>query len=255
MVHSRDKVHCHEEPIDNLNAFLRQQEVDKYQSLESSGVGLPPVPKLDSTDDRVPMVQEKSEYDPCKTSKDICLNKGKCTNRDGDTAAKQTFMDPIELRAFKEKNPSLSASETKNKFLITIQYQCICPDGFIGEFCHITEEERSCEEDLFFFFTNSSMGQAITTLRVVAIANAIHTNGSGNVNSVVRIIFSNRLRSITVATYRSPCAGYSCMNASNCTLKYHEKENAVEAVCECPKTIELVQAKVTGGIIFLRQAF
>ncbi|KAK5970398.1 hypothetical protein GCK32_019602 [Trichostrongylus colubriformis] len=59
-------------------------EVDKYQSLESSGIGLPPVPKLDLTEDRVPVVQEKAAYDPCKTSKDICQNKGTCTNRDGE---------------------------------------------------------------------------------------------------------------------------------------------------------------------------
>ncbi|KAK6040529.1 hypothetical protein COOONC_21966, partial [Cooperia oncophora] len=167
--------------------------------------------------------QKKSEYDPCKTSKDICLNKGKCTNRDGDTAAKQTFMDPIELRAFKEKNPSLSASETKNKFLITIQYQCICPDGFIGEFCHITEEERSCEEDYC-----SSHGQGHYDPESGCDCKCDPHEWVGERCDI-----------------RSPCAGYSCMNASNCTLKYHEKENAVEAVCECPKAIELVQAKVT----------
>ncbi|KAK6040530.1 hypothetical protein COOONC_21964 [Cooperia oncophora] len=166
------------------------------------------------------MVQEKSEYDPCKTSKDICLNKGKCTNRDGDTAAKQTFMDPIELRAFKERTLHISGElDQKQVSLITIQYQCICPDGFIGEFCHITEEERSCEEDYC-----SSHGQGHYALEWLRLQNAIPR----------------------WCDIRSPCAGYSCMNASNCTLKYHEKENAVEAVCECPKAIELVQAKVTG---------
>ncbi|VDO51725.1 unnamed protein product [Haemonchus placei] len=158
-------------------------ELDKYQSLESSGISLPSPPKLDAADDRAPMVREKTDYDPCKASKDMCLNKGKCTNRDGEficscppthfgkrcermadtrfcrdhkcqnggtclsITKNQTFVDPIALRQFKKANPELSASETKQDFLITVQYQCICLDGFIGEFCHITEEERSCEED------------------------------------------------------------------------------------------------------------
>ncbi|VDL66487.1 unnamed protein product [Nippostrongylus brasiliensis] len=31
--------------------------------------------------------------------------------------------------------------------MITVRYHCICADGYVGEFCHITEEERNCEED------------------------------------------------------------------------------------------------------------
>ncbi|KAK5967098.1 hypothetical protein GCK32_008882 [Trichostrongylus colubriformis] len=36
------------------------------------------------------------------------------------------------------------------------------------------------------------------------------------------------------------------MNASNCTLKKHEEENAVEAVCNCPKATELVRTVIRG---------
>lgn len=62
-------------------------EIDKYQSVASSGAGLPPVPKLDKRSERLPVVQEKSDYNPCKTSKSICQNKGKCENRNGQWVA------------------------------------------------------------------------------------------------------------------------------------------------------------------------
>uniref|UniRef100_A0A7I4YNZ0 EGF-like domain protein n=1 Tax=Haemonchus contortus TaxID=6289 RepID=A0A7I4YNZ0_HAECO len=236
-------------------------ELDKYQSLESSGVGLPPPPKLDAAEDRAPMVREKTDYDPCKASKEMCLNKGKCTNRDGEficscppthfgkrcermadtrfcrdhkcqnggtclsMTKNQTFMDPIALRKFKKTNPGLSASEIEQDFLITVQYQCICLDGFIGEFCHITEEERSCEED---YCSSHGRGHYDPDSGCVCECDPQQWVGER-------------------CDIQSPCASYSCMNASNCTLINHAKENAVEAVCLCPETTELVQTVIKGN--------
>ncbi|KAK6031546.1 hypothetical protein OSTOST_02295, partial [Ostertagia ostertagi] len=207
----------------------------------------------------------------------------------------QTFVDPIQLREYRKKN-NQSASDIASKFLITIQYQtnsdsvtvhgtfrCICPDGFIGEFCHITEEERSCEEDYC-----SSHGQghyedgscdckcdpqdwigehSVTvhgTFRCICPDGFIgefchiteeersceedycsshgqghYEDGSCDCKCDPQDWIGER------CDIRSPCAAYSCMNASNCTLKEHPKENRVEAVCNCPSGTELVSTRIT----------
>ncbi|WKY07873.1 hypothetical protein Q1695_007397 [Nippostrongylus brasiliensis] len=234
-------------------------EADKFQSLVSSGIGLPPVPKLDQTEDRASLVQEKSDYDPCKTSKDMCQNKGKCINRDGEfmcqcppthygkrceriadtrfcqghqcqnnatclsTDKNETFVNPVALREFKQKNPN----EVPNpkSFMITVRYHCICADGYVGEFCQITEEERSCEEDYC-----SSHGRGHYDPESGCTCECDPQDWIGERCDI-----------------RSPCAHYGCMNTAGCTLKDHPQQNLVEAVCNCPVGAQFVPASITGN--------
>ncbi|VDK59758.1 unnamed protein product [Cylicostephanus goldi] len=56
-------------------------------------------------------------------------------------------MDPLKLRRFKANFPDEVPLTSNADLMTTIRYQCICPDGFIGEYCHLTVEEQSCEED------------------------------------------------------------------------------------------------------------
>ncbi|EYC04381.1 hypothetical protein Y032_0088g2169 [Ancylostoma ceylanicum] len=238
----------------------RGTEIDKYQSVASSGAGLPPVPKLDKRSEQVPVVQEKSDYDPCKTSKSICQNKGKCVNRNGQfickcppthygktcervadtrfckdhrcqnggtcisTEKNQTFVDPLKLREYRRQHPDTPPLTSSANLMTTIQYQCVCPDGYIGEFCHMTEEEQSCEEDYC-----SSHGRGHYDPESGCTCQCDPQEWIGERCDI-----------------RSPCAGYSCMNSAECTLEEHPKEKAVEAVCVCPNSTEFIQTTISG---------
>ncbi|KAE9413760.1 hypothetical protein Angca_007784 [Angiostrongylus cantonensis] len=108
--------------------------------------------------------------------------------------------------------------------MITIQYQCICADGFIGEFCHILELERNCEEDYC-----SSHGKGRYDPESGCTCECDPNEWIGDKCDI-----------------RSPCVDYSCMNTANCTLKYHPLDDAVEAVCICPSDTELVKTTIGG---------
>ncbi|RCN38295.1 hypothetical protein ANCCAN_15775, partial [Ancylostoma caninum] len=140
------------------------------------------------------------------------------------TDKNQTFVDPLKLRTYRKENPDKSPLISSENLTITIQYQCICPDGYIGEFCHLTEEEQSCEEDYC-----SSHGRGHYDPENGCICECDPQEWIGERCDI-----------------RSPCAGYSCMNSSNCTLKEHPKEKAVEAVCVCPNSIEFIHTTKAG---------
>ncbi|KJH48933.1 EGF-like domain protein [Dictyocaulus viviparus] len=234
--------------------------MDKYQSLNSSEIEFPTLEKLKETDDGVPIVHEVGGYDPCLTATNICQNKGKCINRNGQficecppthfgkrcervadtryckdhkcqnggtclsTNKPQTFVDPILLRKYRSNNNDLSSLISYENITITIQYQCICMDGFLGEFCHISEDERKCEED---YCSSHGRGHYETDSGCSCECDPNEWIGEK-------------------CDIRSPCADYDCMNTSNCTLKYHEKENAVEAICNCSSDSELIKINVEG---------
>ncbi|KHJ88679.1 hypothetical protein OESDEN_11525 [Oesophagostomum dentatum] len=88
----------------------------------------------------------------------------------------------------------------------------------------MTEEEQSCEED---YCSSHGRGQYDSE------------NGCSCVCDPQEWIGER-------CDIRSPCASYSCMNSSNCTLKEHPKEKAVEAVCVCPENTEFIKTTISG---------
>ncbi|ETN68922.1 hypothetical protein NECAME_05377 [Necator americanus] len=88
----------------------------------------------------------------------------------------------------------------------------------------MTEEEQSCEEDYC-----SSHGRGLYDPEEGCVCECDPQEWIGERCDI-----------------RSPCAGYSCMNSSNCTLKEHPQEKAVEAICVCPNGTELLKTTISG---------
>ncbi|KAJ1349227.1 hypothetical protein KIN20_004700 [Parelaphostrongylus tenuis] len=228
--------------------------------MKPATIGFPAIRKLKDSGDDAPIVQELGDYNPCLTSKNMCHNRGKCINRNGQficqcppthfgkrceriadtrfcknhkcqnggtcisTEEERTFVDPILLRQYKELHNGSSVLETDGNITVTIQYQCVCVDGFIGEFCHLSEAERNCEEE----YCNSH-GKGRYDLENGCTCECDPNEWLGEKCDI-----------------RSPCADYSCVNTATCTLEYHLEEVAVEAICICPSNTELINTTIGG---------
>uniref|UniRef100_A0A1I7XRE9 EGF-like domain-containing protein n=1 Tax=Heterorhabditis bacteriophora TaxID=37862 RepID=A0A1I7XRE9_HETBA len=186
---------------------------------------LPQIPKLDKILDvkSLTIVNKETAFDPCKTAKDRCLNNGRCESRDGITEEKSVVLDPDKLRE-KKKQGNILTEEEMTSLMITIEYECICNEGFVGPLCEISEMAQYCEEQHC-----NGRGTGF-----------FDTNGTCSCQCDSSKWYGDRCE------FQSPCANFECFNSGKCETKVDLIEGTIEAFCKCPNGTEIIDTFISG---------
>uniref|UniRef100_A0A8R1DUQ0 EGF-like domain-containing protein n=1 Tax=Caenorhabditis japonica TaxID=281687 RepID=A0A8R1DUQ0_CAEJA len=141
------------------------------------------------------------------------------------TKEKRTLVNTValhRLRAAKGGNQELTDTELA-QLDVEVQYECICQRGTFGAFCDESEADRSCQEVYCLGRGKGKSGR----------------NGTCSCQCEKQF-FGERCEQL------SACFDTRCENGGICEDVVDWKLKTVTASCECPKSVEIVKAKVSG---------
>ncbi|ULU13987.1 hypothetical protein L3Y34_016478 [Caenorhabditis briggsae] len=205
--------------------------------------------------------QRNKNFNPCLENREICANKGKCRNEDGNfycvcpvthygktcehvadqtncvknlcqnnstcvsTKNRRSIVNTVllkELRLAKGVKEPLTDNELE-EIDIQVDYECICRKGYFGGLCDESELERNCQEVHCL-----GRGKGII-------------DKDGNCHcECEKQYFGERCEQL------SACYDTQCENGGICEDQVDLVAKTVTATCKCSGTVEIIGGTVTG---------